>query len=234
MKGTSIPPGDFIFVLDFGSQYTQLIARKIRELGVYSEIKSYRTPVAELVRERPRGIILSGGPNSVYEVAAPRIDREIFDLGIPILGICYGQQLMAHLLGGQVVAAAQREYGRAKLIIDTPNDFLNDVSNGTTVWMSHGDFVEIPPPDFVSLAKTENAPFAVIAHVQKKLFGVQFHPEVAHTVEGTTMLRNFIFDVCGCTASWTPENFIDIATEKIRQQVGNAHVVCGLSGGVDS
>jgi GMP synthase (glutamine-hydrolysing) len=225
---------DLILILDFGSQYTQLIARKVRELGVYSEIKSCHTPVADLFREQPAGIILSGGPNSVYDADAPLIDPTIFERNIPVLGVCYGQQLMAHLLGGKVVAAPHREYGSAQLEIGEPDTLFQNVSKKTTVWMSHGDFVATPPAGFIPLAATENSPHAAFAHLQRKLFGLQFHPEVAHTSEGRQILHNFIFSICGCNAGWSTENFIETTVEKIRRQVGKAQVICGLSGGVDS
>ncbi|MDZ7289841.1 MAG: glutamine-hydrolyzing GMP synthase [candidate division KSB1 bacterium] len=229
-----MPVRDLILIIDFGSQYTQLIARKVRELGVYSEIKSCWSSADELLREQPRGIILSGGPNSVYDPGAPSIECKIFESGVPILGVCYGQQLMAHLLGGKVTPSSEREYGSAKLEIKIPNTFFQGVSPSTTVWMSHGDLVAEPPTGFVALATTANSPYAAFAHPQKKLFGIQFHPEVAHTAEGRQMLHNFVFAVCGCTANWSPENFIESAMQKIREQVGGSHVLCALSGGVDS
>jgi len=225
---------DLILIIDFGSQYTQLIARRVRELGVYSEIKSCYTPVDELLQAQPRGLILSGGPNSVYEADAPSIDRKIFERETPILGVCYGQQLMTHLLGGKVTPAPGREYGSAQLEIHTPDALFPGVSTSTRVWMSHGDFVEKLPPGFVPLATTSNSPFAAIAHQQKKLFGIQFHPEVAHTSAGRQILQNFVFNICGCTANWSSENFVEGAVQKIRTQVGDAKVICGLSGGVDS
>jgi len=225
---------DLILIIDFGSQYTQLIARRVRELGVYSEIKSCYTPVDELLRARPRGIIFSGGPNSVYDAGAPSVDLKIFQQAAPILGVCYGQQLLTHLLGGKVISAPGREYGSAELEITAPNALFQNVGTSTTVWMSHGDFVEKLPAGFVPLATTANSPFAAIAHSQKKIFGIQFHPEVAHTSEGRQILHNFVFDICGCAASWSSENFVETAIQKIREQVGDAQVICGLSGGVDS
>lgn len=229
-----MPTSDFILILDFGSQYTQLIARRVRELGVYSEIKPCYTPVDELLRVRPSGIIFSGGPNSVYDAGAPSIDLKIFQHEVPILGVCYGQQLMTHLLGGKVIAAPGREYGSAQLDITTPDSLLANVGRNTTVWMSHGDFVEQLPPGFVPLATTANSPFAAIAHPQKKFFGIQFHPEVAHTVAGRKILHNFVFGICGCSPSWSPESFVETAVRQIRELVGDAQVICGLSGGVDS
>jgi GMP synthase (glutamine-hydrolysing) len=230
----SMPMRDLILILDFGSQYTQLIARKVRELGVYSEIKSCHTPGAELLREPPRGFILSGGPNSVYDAGAPGLERAIFESGVPILGVCYGQQLMAHLLGGKVVAAPGREYGSARLEIREPDALFQGVTPSTAVWMSHGDFVEALPPGFIALATTANSPYAAIAHLQKKLFGIQFHPEVAHTIEGRQILQNFVFGICQCRPNWSPENFVETTVQKIRNEVGKAQVICGLSGGVDS
>ncbi|MCG3118772.1 MAG: GMP synthase [glutamine-hydrolyzing] [bacterium] len=229
-----MPTSDLILILDFGSQYTQLIARRVRELGVYSEIKPCYTPVDELLRARPSGIIFSGGPNSVYDPGAPSLDAKIFQQAVPILGVCYGQQLMTHLLGGKVIAAPGREYGSAQLDITTPDSLLANVGKNTTVWMSHGDFVEQLPPGFVPLATTSNSPFAAIAHPQKKFFGIQFHPEVAHTVAGRQILHNFVFGICGCSANWSPESFVEVAVRQIRAQVGDAQVICGLSGGVDS
>ena len=229
-----MPARDFILIIDFGSQYTQLIARRVRELGVYSEIKSCYTPLEELMRARPAGIIFSGGPNSVYDTGAPSLDPQIFQQATPSLGVGYGQQLMTHLLGGKVVAAPDREYGSAQLTITAPKAIFHHVSASTTVWMSHGDFVEQLPAGFISLAATANSPFAAIANLQRKFFGIQFHPEVAHTTEGRQILHNFVFGVCGCTATWSPENFVETAIQKIRAQVGAAQVICGLSGGVDS
>ncbi len=225
---------DFSLIIDFGSQYTQLIARRVRELGVYSEIKSCYAPLDELLRLQPRGIIFSGGPSSVYDAGAPSIDPQIFQQPRPILGVCYGQQLMTHLLGGKVVAAPGREYGSAQLTVTAPTPLFQNVGASTTVWMSHADVVEQLPAGFVSLAATSNSPFAAIAHPQRKLFGIQFHPEVAHTAEGRQILHNFVFGICGCTATWSPENFVETAIQKIRAQVGEAQVICGLSGGVDS
>jgi GMP synthase (glutamine-hydrolysing) len=225
---------DLILIIDFGSQYTQLIARRVRELGVYSEIKSCYTPVDELLCVEPRGIIFSGGPNSVYDSGAPSIDLKIFQQNVPLLGMCYGQQLMTHLLGGKVAAAPGREYGAAQLEINVPDALFQNISRNTTVWMSHGDIVQQLPAGFVALAATSNSPFAAIANLQRKIYGIQFHPEVEHTRAGRQILRNFVFDICGCTASWSPENFVEATVQKIRAQIGGAQVICGLSGGVDS
>jgi len=227
-------PHDFILILDFGSQYTQLIARRIREQNVYSEIKPCTLTVAEIKALRPKGIILSGGPSSVYEPAAPTCAPEIFELGIPILGLCYGQQLLAHHLGGRVQPAPQREYGFATLQTVAESVLWQGVPASSPVWMSHGDNVAELPPDFVALGKTENSTYAAFGNAQRKLYGLQFHPEVAHTSAGVQMLRNFVFAICGCTPNWNPTSFIDATVAAIRAQVGREQVICALSGGVDS
>ncbi len=223
-----------ILILDFGSQYTQLIARKVRELSVFSVIQPYHFSLEKILALQPKGIILSGGPNSVYDDGAPKIDRAFFECGIPMLGLCYGLQLMAHRLGGKVTPSARREYGHARFHQTGNSDLFRGVSTTTNVWMSHGDSVDQPPPGFVALGKTENCPYAAIADDKRKLYGLQFHPEVAHTVEGRRILSNFIFDICGCAPDWTPKNFIDETVDHIRQRVGKEHVICALSGGVDS
>lgn len=227
-------PQDFILILDFGSQYTQLIARRIREFNVYSEIKPCYLALEEIARLKPRGLILSGGPNSVYDDNAPQFAAGIFDLGIPILGLCYGQQLMAHHLGGKVQPARRREYGFATLQIVQQNALFEDMPSSSQVWMSHGDTIVAPPANFVALGKTENSDFAAFAHPAQKLYGLQFHPEVAHTVAGAQILRNFVFKICGCAPNWNPENFITATVEAIRERVGAEQVICALSGGVDS
>ncbi|MFH1674719.1 MAG: glutamine-hydrolyzing GMP synthase [Pseudomonadota bacterium] len=231
-----------ILVLDFGSQTTQLIARRVRELKVYCEIHPYNMPIAEIRRFNPKGIILSGGPASVVDPQPPRSTKDIFDLNIPILGICYGMQLMTEQLGGKVACAKAREYGRTDLI---PLDFsdlffgLDAVptfkSDGTVqVWMSHGDRVNELPPGFEPIARSDSAPMAAMRHVEKKWYGVQFHPEVAHTPQGTEILRNFIIDICGCSPEWNMHAFVDFTVQTIREAVGDRNVVCALSGGVDS
>lgn len=229
---------DKIIILDFGSQYTQLIARRIREAHVYSEIHPCNIELAAVRAMRPSGIILSGSPFSVFQKDAPLISPEIYEMGIPVLGICYGLQLTAHLFGGQVDKAARREYGRAELIIDDNNDlfygFLTGETNATVVWMSHGDRLEALPPGFQSLAHSANSPVAAIRHVKREIFGVQFHPEVAHTPRGTEVLRNFVFRICRCTPSWNMGSFIERETARIREMVARDRVLCGLSGGVDS
>jgi len=197
-----------ILVLDFGSQYTQLIARRIREAHVYSEIVPYNTPLARILAEPPRGLILSGGPASVYGRKAPAISAALLDAGIPILGICYGMQLVTHLLGGTVARAARREYGPAELQIDDRTDLFKGVAAGQvgpTVWMSHGDRIERMPPGFAAIARTANSPIAAMKSVgpRRRIYCLQFHPEVAHTTDGAAILRNFVYEVCGCKADWT-------------------------------
>jgi GMP synthase (glutamine-hydrolysing) len=223
-----------ILILDFGAQYTQLIARRVRELNVFSQIHPYNHPLEKILKEQPKGIILSGGPSSVYDDAAPHIGRELFGAGIPILGLCYGLQIMAHKLGGEVKPAMRREYGHAQFFHTQSSALFSGVSPTTNVWMSHGDSVEHLPSGFVALGKTDNCPYAAIADEKRELYGLQFHPEVAHTIEGKRILENFVLKICDCEPDWTPENLIDDAVEKIRQQVGSEEVICALSGGVDS
>jgi len=223
-----------ILILDFGSQYTQLITRKIRELGVYSEIKPFNTSIDEIKKMEPKGIILSGGPASVYSESAPHPEKTLFEMPVPILGICYGLQLTAYSLGGEVTPSANREFGLARLEITDKSDFFCDISDSTQVWMSHGDVVSKLPPGFTSLARTTNSTSAAFADTDKKIYCVQFHPEVSHTVEGKQILSNFLFKVCGCRADWTPGAFVDQTVQNIREKVGNGNVLCALSGGVDS
>jgi GMP synthase (glutamine-hydrolysing) len=221
-----------IAILDFGSQYTQLIARRVRELGVYAEVFPYDATPAQIKAHEPRGYILSGGPNSVYDADAPHTPAEI--LNQPTLGICYGMQSMTYALGGQVAPAQQREYGSTHVNITGDNPLFHDLPDELTVWMSHGDRIEQPPAGFVPLAQTSNAPFAAIGNVERGLYGVQFHPEVAHTPQGGQILRNFLFNVCHCEPHWSPVAFIDDAVAQIRARVGNERVLLALSGGVDS
>lgn len=223
-----------IVILDFGSQYSELIARRIRETQVYSEVLSYRTTSAHLRQLNPKGIILSGGPNSVYGDNAPHCDPEIWNLGIPILGVCYGMQLMVNQLGGEVAKAERGEYGKASLYIDDPTDLLTNVEDGTTMWMSHGDSVIQMPPRFELLAHTENTPCAAIAHHEKKFYGVQFHPEVVHSIGGVALIRNFVYHICDCEPTWTTAAFVEEAIREIRARVGEKRVLLALSGGVDS
>ena len=223
-----------ILVLDFGSQYTQLIARRVRESRVYSEIFPYNAPIEKIMQFRPKGIILSGGPSSVYDRGAPIPDLKVFDLGIPVLGICYGMQLMAYSLGGKVAKAQKREYGKAELIVDKKLDIFKDIPKKTVVWMSHGDRIEKYPSDFMPIAHTSNSPVAAMANKQKRFYALQFHPEVVHTPLGTKILRNFLFQLCGCRPLWTMKSFIETTTKEIQAKVGKKKVVCGISGGVDS
>ncbi|MCE9535892.1 MAG: glutamine-hydrolyzing GMP synthase [Nitrospirae bacterium] len=227
-----------ILVLDFGSQYTQLIARRIREAQVYSQILPCTASMATILAYRPQGIVLSGGPSSVYEKKAPSVSKELFDLGIPILGICYGMQLVTHLSGGEVAKSKHREYGRADLTIDDKSDLFKGIgTNGSTVvWMSHGDRIERMPPGFRSIAHTGNSPIAAMKRDdhKRRIYCLQFHPEVVHTPEGTTLLRNFVYDICGCKPTWTMESYVETAVRQIREQVGKERVICALSGGVDS
>jgi GMP synthase (glutamine-hydrolysing) len=223
-----------IVILDFGSQYSELIARRIRETQVYSEVLSYRTTAEQLRQINPKGIILSGGPNSVYSDFAPHCDSEIWKLGIPILGVCYGMQLMVNQLGGEVTKAERGEYGKASLYIDDPTDLLTNVEEGTTMWMSHGDSVTTVPPGFELLAHTQNTPCAAIAHHDKKLYGVQFHPEVVHSQGGLALIRNFVYHICECEPTWTTAAFVEEAIQEIRAKVGDKRVLLALSGGVDS
>ncbi len=223
-----------IVILDFGSQYSELIARRIRETQVYSEVLSYRTTAEQLRQLNPKGIILSGGPSSVYDAGAPLSDPEIWDLGIPVLGVCYGMQLMVQQLGGNVVRAKRGEYGKASLVIDDPTDLLTNVEDGSTMWMSHGDSCEALPTGFEILAHTENTPGAAIAHHQRKLYGVQFHPEVIHSVCGLALIRNFVYHICDCEPTWTTAAFVEESIREIRARVGEKRVLLALSGGVDS
>jgi len=226
-----------VLILDFGSQYTQLIARRVRENHVYCEIHPCTLPIDKVRAIAPSAIILSGGPDSVYGEFSPKSDPALLELGIPVLGICYGEQLMAHQLGGKVEKGEHHEYGRAQLTIDEPVGILSAFEKGEVieVWMSHGDRITVPPRGFTNIASSPNAPFCAISNPQKKQYAIQFHPEVAHTPRGADILRAFLFDVAAMTPDWTPGSFVDEAIEKIKNQVGpDERVICGLSGGVDS
>lgn len=226
---------DRILVLDFGSQYTQLIARRIRENQVYSEIFPFNVSIDRIREFNPKGIILSGGPSSVYDKDAPIPDKAIFDLGIPILGICYGMQLMAHMLkGGKVGKAPRREYGKAEIAVTDTSGLFEGLPERSIVWMSHGDRIERQPSGFVSIASTDNSPIAAMANSSRMFYALQFHPEVVHTQFGKEILKNFIFKICKCKPEWTMRSFIEMAKADIRERVGNKKVVCGISGGVDS
>ncbi len=226
---------DTIIVLDYGSQYTQLITRRVREANVYCELVSWRAPADEVMALRPKGFILSGGPNSVYGPGAPTLPDYVLAAGVPVLGICYGMQLLSHTLGGRVAGSTAHEYGHALLTIDEPdNPLFAGWGPDAQVWMSHGDKVEVLPPGFRPLAHSRNSPFAAAADPERDYYAVQFHPEVVHTRQGRLLLSNFVHRICGAAPDWTPANFIDEQTAAIRQQVGDGRVVLGLSGGVDS
>ncbi len=228
---------DMILILDFGSQYTQLIARRVRECQVYSEIHPYHLPLDQIRSMSPRGIILSGGPASVYEENAPRCDVALFGLGIPVLGICYGMQLMAYLLEGKVTRSNLREYGKAKLTLNEEGKlFRGMVRKGrqTQVWMSHGDQVKTLPPGFRTVAHSRNTPVAAMEDDRRKIYGLQFHPEVVHTPQGIHLIRNFLFGICQCSKLWTMESFLDQTRHRLKERIGSERVICALSGGVDS
>ncbi len=223
-----------LVILDFGSQYTQLIARRVREKNVFCKIFPYNVPLEEIVEERPQGIILSGSPANVYGPKAPLPHPDIFKLGLPVLGICYGLQLIAHLFHGDVHRSEKREYGFAELTIDKRDPFFHGLPRKLTCWMSHGDKIDALPDGFEKLAHTKNAPVAAVYHPIKRIYGVQFHPEVVHTPLGHQILGNFLYRVCGFSGSWTPKSFIQESVLKIREKAGRSKVVLGLSGGVDS
>jgi len=225
---------EWICIIDFGSQYTQLIARRIRELGVYCEIHSCYTALSVIEDHPPRGVVLSGGPGSVYEDNAPVVDVRLFELGIPVLGICYGLQVIAIHHSAAVDPAASREYGKAELHIVEDDALFDGVSRDGVVWMSHGDALSCIPTGFDVIARTDNAPICAIRNAEKKLYGVQFHPEVVHTTEGTRMLSNFIYRICAAEGGWNPKSFIEHTVDEIRTIVGDGRVICALSGGVDS
>ncbi len=225
---------DKILVLDFGSQYTQLIARRVREARVYSEIMPFNVSFAKIKKFNPKGIILSGGPSSVYEKGAPICSDRIFDLNVPVLGICYGMQLMTRLFKGKVGRALKREYGKAELYIDDDTSLLEGIGNGSVVWMSHGDRIDTVPEGFSAIGHTANSPVAAMGDDRRRFYGLQFHPEVVHTQFGTRILHNFVYNICGCSATWTMKSFLEYSIENIKKKVGRKHVICALSGGVDS
>jgi GMP synthase (glutamine-hydrolysing) len=229
-----LPNTEKILILDFGSQYGQLIARRVRELNVFCQIVRHDLPAARIAELQPHGLILSGGPASVYAPAAPHCDPGIFQLGIPVLGICYGMQLACHLLGGRVLPASSREFGRATCHIQESNGLFAGVPSETVVWMSHGDQVQATDDRFVALAATETCPMAAMRHRTQPVYGLQFHPEVSHTPEGTRILRNFLCEVCGCRGLWQIGSFLSQTVEELRRRIGSSRVICGLSGGVDS
>ena len=223
-----------VIVLDFGGQYNQLIARRVRENNVYCEIYSYKTDLSVIKAKNPKGIIFTGGPNSVYLEDSPTIDPEIFNWGVPVLGICYGSQLMMHLLGGHVCRAPEREYGKTEVFVDTNSKMFTDVQPSTICWMSHNDYIEQAAPGFKITAHTVNCPVAAAENAEKGLYAVQFHPEVLHTAEGKKMLRNFVYNVCGCSGDWKMDSFVENNVKALRERIGEGKVLCALSGGVDS
>ncbi|MBC1811261.1 glutamine-hydrolyzing GMP synthase [Listeria booriae] len=223
-----------IIVLDFGSQYNQLITRRIREFGVYSELHPHTITVEEMKALNPTGIIFSGGPNSVYDEGAFRCDEDLFEMGIPILGICYGMQLMTNHFAGKVEPAKDREYGKASINVEKPSRLFAGLPTDQIVWMSHGDLVVAEPAGFEVTATSASCPIAAITNEDRKMYGVQFHPEVRHSIHGNELLKNFALNICGCKGDWTMENFIDVEVAKIREQVGDKKVLLALSGGVDS
>jgi GMP synthase (glutamine-hydrolysing) len=225
---------DTVIVLDFGSQYAQLIARRVRELNVYSELLPHDTPWAEIERRKPKAIILSGGPASVYDEGAPRADGALWTGRVPVLGICYGLQLMAHELGGEVLPSSRREYGPASISITSPDGLFAGIEREQPVWMSHGDSIVRPPEGFTPTAQTDSTPYAGLVDHERGLYGIQFHPEVVHTPQGRQILRNFVVEVAGARPSWTAANLVETTVAQIRRQVGEGKVICALSGGVDS
>ena len=223
-----------VIVIDFGGQYNQLVARRVRECNVYCEIYSYKTDIETIKAMNPKGIILTGGPNSCYEEGAPTYTKELFELGIPVLGLCYGAQLMMHVLGGKVEKAPVREYGKTKVFVDTNSALFENVSPTTICWMSHFDYISKIAPGFKISAYTADCPVATAERPEDKLYAIQFHPEVLHTQEGTKMLSNFVYNVCGCAGDWKMDAFVENSIKAIREKVGNGKVLCALSGGVDS
>jgi GMP synthase (glutamine-hydrolysing) len=228
------PAFDTVLVVDFGAQYAQLIARRVREAHVYSEIVPYTMPVAEMLARRPKALILSGGPKSVHVESAPVVDPAVYDSGVPMLGICYGAQLLAHQLGGSVARTGRGEYGRTSLTVLAPSRLFAGQPDTQDVWMSHFDAIETTPEGFVATARAPDSPVAALEHTARQLYGVQFHPEVVHTARGQEILKRFLFDVCGCRPNWTRTSIIEASVQAIRTQVGSDRAVCALSGGVDS
>lgn len=225
---------DKILILDFGSQYTQLIARRIRELNVFSQIEPYNFSIEKIQKINPKGIILSGSPSSIYSLNAPKCDNKIFELGIPILGICYGIQLISNFFGGKVIKSDKREFGRATLKISKKSKLFDNVKQSSQVWMSHGDKVVKIPENFISVAQSDNSPLCAIENKDKNIFGVQFHPEVIHTKEGEKIISNFVFKICNCKNNWNSKSFIQNSINELKNKIGNEKVICALSGGVDS
>ena len=223
-----------VIVIDFGGQYNQLVARRVRECNVYCEIYSYRTDIEQIKAMNPKGIILTGGPNSCYEPDSPTYTKELFELGIPVLGLCYGAQLMMHVLGGKVEKAPVREYGKTEVMVDTTSPLFGNVAPTTICWMSHFDYISKPAPGFNIVAHTADCPVAAAENREKNLYAIQFHPEVLHTEEGSKMLHNFVRGVCGCAGTWRMDSFVESTIKDIREKVGDGKVLLALSGGVDS
>ena len=223
-----------ILVIDFGGQYNQLVARRVRECNVYCEIYSYRTAIDKIKEMEPKGIILTGGPNSCYEEGAPTYSKELFELGVPVLGLCYGAQLMQHILGGKVERADVQEYGKTPVKVDTTSPLFEGVTEDTICWMSHFDYISKMGPDFKSIAHTKDCPVAACEAADRQLYGIQFHPEVLHTPEGTKMIYNFVRNICGCAGTWRMDSFVETQIKAIREKVGDGKVLLALSGGVDS
>lgn len=223
-----------VIVIDFGGQYNQLVARRVRECNVYCEIYSYKTDIEQIKAMNPMGIILTGGPNSCYEKGAPTYTKELFELGIPVLGLCYGAQLMMHVLGGKVEKAPVREYGKTEVFVNPESPIFKDINETTICWMSHFDYISQIAPGFEIIGHTTDCPVATAENREKNLYAIQFHPEVLHTQEGTKMLRNFVRDICGCSGTWRMDSFVENSIKEIREKVGTGKVLCALSGGVDS
>ena len=223
-----------VIVIDFGGQYNQLVARRVRECNVYCEIYSYKTDLEQIKAMNPKGIILTGGPNSCYEADSPTYQKELFEIGVPVLGLCYGAQLMMHVLGGKVEKAPVREYGKTEVSVNQDSPIFQDVSKNTICWMSHFDYISQTAPGFEVIATTADCPVAAAQNLDQKLFAIQFHPEVLHTKEGTKMLHNFVRNICGCAGTWRMDSFVEHSIQEIREKVGDGKVLCALSGGVDS
>ena len=225
---------ELVIVIDFGGQYNQLVARRVRECNVYCEIYSYKTDIEKIKAMNPKGIILTGGPSSCYEENSATYSKELFELGIPVLGLCYGAQLMQHLLGGKVERASVREYGKSELTVDNDSILFKNVATKSICWMSHFDYISQTAPGFKITATTPDCPVAACENVEKNLYAIQFHPEVLHTEEGTKMLSNFVLNVCKCSRDWRMDSFVEEQIQAIREKVGTGKVLCALSGGVDS
>ncbi len=233
-RGAPVMASEEVIVLDYGGQYSQLIARRVRDCGVFSELLPSHTPLQEIEKRKPRGIILSGGPASVYAEGAPRLERGLLELGVPVMGICYGMQLLVHELGGRVVEAEVGEFGRSDLTVIEPGVLLKGMPKEQTCWMSHRDTVIEPPPGFTALASSSVSPVAAVEDAERSIYGIQFHPEVVHTPYGQEILTRFLTEVCGCELTWSAAGIVEDQIERIRRQVGDGRVICGLSGGVDS